>query len=576
MIAAERLDYPGGPLPLDSPLYILRPPLEARAEQELARSGCVLRIRGAQGTGKSSLALRLLAIAQQQGDATAVIDMRQMSATSLASANQFLRTICHKISRQLGREPKLDDYWDDEVGSKLSCTYYLEEHILSTLDRPLLLKFRNFNQIFRYPELVQEVLPLLRSWYEEAKFSETWRKLKLILAYQTEAFLQLPTHQSPFNIGLPLALPSFTLAQVSELAQRYGTETQPPQLAELTELTGGRPLLVTLALYHAIQAGQDTEAYWRKFVATAATEAGIYRNHLRRYWQILADEPELAAAWQAVLASDRPVDLDPVMAYQLEGLGLVTLAGCQASVSCGLYRRYFQQYWAADGSTSQVATPVVENSNGNGSLSTAAAAELDSLAQLQRENLTLRQLSGIDPLTQLANRGRFDEKLQSYWQQSLEEGFPITLILCDVDCFKRYNDTFGHVAGDESLRQVARVLQLNISPPFYLAARYGGEEFAILLPGADVVQGEVMAEHLRSQIAALNIPVAGEGIEVGGFPADVLTASLGVASAIATPDETPSNLIEAADRALYQAKRTGRNVVCVSTEPGFNVLHLRD
>jgi diguanylate cyclase (GGDEF)-like protein len=120
---------------------------------------------------------------------------------------------------------------------------------------------------------------------------------------------------------------------------------------------------------------------------------------------------------------------------------------------------------------------------------------------------------------------------------------------------------------------VAQILKQIVNGPFYFAARYGGEEFVIVLPGADITQAAAFAEHLRLSIQGLAIPIQGNETVVGRLPDAVLTVSLGVASTIPQAQYTILDLLKAADRALYTAKQTGRNRVCLATDPDFSVVH---
>lgn len=172
--------------------------------------------------------------------------------------------------------------------------------------------------------------------------------------------------------------------------------------------------------------------------------------------------------------------------------------------------------------------------------------------ELERVNAALQRLAVEDELTGVANRRRFDETLAREWRRTLREGVPLALIMCDIDYFKPYNDTYGHQAGDDSLRQVAQALQQTIKRAAELVARYGGEEFAVILPDVGPDEARRLAETLRQQVEALAIPHSAS-------PFGHLTISLGVASLIPQPDTSARQLIAHADRALYQAKEQGRN-----------------
>lgn len=171
----------------------------------------------------------------------------------------------------------------------------------------------------------------------------------------------------------------------------------------------------------------------------------------------------------------------------------------------------------------------------------------------------LRRLSTVDGLTGVANRRSFDEELTRVWRRSQREANPVSLVMIDVDQFKSYNDHYGHLAGDDCLRQVAEVLQQTVKRPFDLVARYGGEEFAVLLPDTDVPGAEMLAEEMRASIEALQIPHPHSTVS------DRVTMSCGVATTLPGPGSEPAALVAASDACLYQAKRAGRNRVVSAT-----------
>lgn len=169
----------------------------------------------------------------------------------------------------------------------------------------------------------------------------------------------------------------------------------------------------------------------------------------------------------------------------------------------------------------------------------------------------LKRQACLDGLTQVANRRHFQEYLQQEWLQIGRQAAPISLILADVDYFKQYNDTYGHQAGDDCLRQVANAMKRAVKRSTDLVARYGGEEFAVILPYTDISGAIQVAEKIQQQIQTLGI--VHEASSVNSY----LTLSLGVASTLAEDDQTSEMLIAAADQALYQAKTSGRNRLVV-------------
>jgi diguanylate cyclase (GGDEF)-like protein len=175
--------------------------------------------------------------------------------------------------------------------------------------------------------------------------------------------------------------------------------------------------------------------------------------------------------------------------------------------------------------------------------------------QLEEKNRLLERLSTLDTLTGIPNRRRFDDVFRQEWKRAARDGTPLSLIYCDIDFFKGYNDTYGHQAGDDCLIRVARVLAEAAHRPADLAARYGGEEFTILLVDTGPEGAAILAERMRVRIESLRI--AHRSSSVGAF----LTTSFGLATLIPRPGLRPEDLIERADRALYSAKQKGRNRV---------------
>lgn len=184
----------------------------------------------------------------------------------------------------------------------------------------------------------------------------------------------------------------------------------------------------------------------------------------------------------------------------------------------------------------------------------AIAIQQSSLfEQLEAANRELQRLASVDGLTQVANRRRFDEYLDAQWRRLARNKQPLSLILCDVDYFKIYNDTYGHLAGDFCLQQIASVLCKLLKRPADLVARYGGEEFAIILPNTDTTDAVIVAQAIREGIRELEIPHRASPVS------QYVTVCIGVASAVPTSDASPSQLIAVADRRLYQAKAEGRD-----------------
>ncbi|MDF5711594.1 MAG: EAL domain-containing protein [Nostoc sp. S4] len=173
--------------------------------------------------------------------------------------------------------------------------------------------------------------------------------------------------------------------------------------------------------------------------------------------------------------------------------------------------------------------------------------------QLQLANQELQRLASSDGLTQVANRRCFDDTFNAEWQRLAQEQTSLSLILCDVDYFKLYNDTHGHLAGDDALRHVAKAISQTVKHPTDLVARYGGEEFAVILPNTDVEDAIAVAKEIQTNITALQLSHPNSQVS------EFITLSLGVATITPDSQSSPATLIAAADQGLYQAKAQGRN-----------------
>jgi len=177
----------------------------------------------------------------------------------------------------------------------------------------------------------------------------------------------------------------------------------------------------------------------------------------------------------------------------------------------------------------------------------------DRTEELQIANLNLEKIAREDALTGIPNHRRFVEFADQCWRIAIREQKPIALLMVDVDHFKAFNDIYGHQAGDQCLRRVARELEIVARRPLDLAARYGGEEFALLLYGTSLSDALDLAEAARRGVERLHIPHS------GSVDWSLVTISIGVAAVTPQSETDVSLLINLADKALYRAKRNGRN-----------------
>jgi diguanylate cyclase (GGDEF)-like protein len=185
---------------------------------------------------------------------------------------------------------------------------------------------------------------------------------------------------------------------------------------------------------------------------------------------------------------------------------------------------------------------------------------------LQIANRQLQHLANTDGLTHLANRRHFDDYLNHEWNRMVREQQFLSLVFCDLDYFKQYNDTYGHQLGDDCLQEVASIVKAAAKRSTDLAARYGGEELAIILPNTPVIGALQVAKEIHKGVHQLQRPHIGSSISTH------ITLSLGVATLLPTIGLLPKHLLAAADAALYQAKTEGRNRIVVTDYSKFDPL----
>lgn len=347
-------DIPGGPVALSSPFYLSRPVLEAVALSEIAKPGGLLRLKAPQKMGKSTLMLRLIQQAASLDYRPVYLDLQLADHLVLAEPGRFLRWFCAAVSRGLGLDPKLDQYWDSEVSSNMNCSLYLQNYLLrqdeqqgkQQDERPILLLINEVNRIFDYAAVASVFLPLVRSLYEAARSNRLLQNLRLVLAYSTEIYVPLNLNQSPFNVGLLLELPGFTDLEIQTLAMCYGFSWNLAEAMALQQFVGGHPYLVQMTLYH-LASGYSIASYQPQTLAQILEcepiANGIYSDYLQRLLTILLTHPELNQTLQQVLTQRLTHPTTPHI-QKLQSLGLVEIQGERIQISCELHRRYFTNY----------------------------------------------------------------------------------------------------------------------------------------------------------------------------------------------------------------------------------------
>ena len=339
-------ELPEGQVPLESPFYIERSPIEGDCYKAILQPGALLRLKASRRMGKSSLLARIINHGKQNDYAAISLSFQLADNALFQDLNKFLQWFCANISLSLKLPNQVTDYWDDLFGSKISCKIYFEQHILSTLRTPLVLGLDDVDRLFQYPDLADDFFGLLRAWHEEGKNREIWKQLRLIVVHSSEVYIPLNVNHSPFNVGVPIELPVFTVQNVNELAKLYGLNWSSAEAEKLISFVGGNPYLIRVALYHIWHQDITLDEL---LSSNPYSSSHIYNDHLQRQlWSVKKQNSGLIDSLEKIICSPKPTELELVKSIKLKSLGLVHFQGNEVVPSCRLYQQYFQQYFKGD------------------------------------------------------------------------------------------------------------------------------------------------------------------------------------------------------------------------------------
>lgn len=336
--ATSLFEMTAGAVPIYSPFYVERPPIEDRCLAAILQPHSLIRIKSPQQMGKTSLMERILEQSTAAGQRTVKINLHSADEAVFADLDTFLIWFCNKISWKLQLNLIANDCWSEIFGSKDNCTAFFEEQILPTTQTPLILGLDDVDRLFKHPHIAADFFGLLRSWYEESGVGE-WSKLRMVIAHATEVYIPLHSDESPFNVGLPVELPEFTAEQVQTLVERHQLGWRLEQIRGLMAMVGGHPYLISLALDHINhQAISLTD-----FLTAAPTEAAPYGNHLRSLWNKVKSQPVLLDALHTLMQTTTVAEIAPELSFQLCSMGLAIRRGNLLAPRCQLYQKYFSR-----------------------------------------------------------------------------------------------------------------------------------------------------------------------------------------------------------------------------------------
>jgi DNA-binding SARP family transcriptional activator len=324
----------GGALPPGSPYYVPRA-ADLEFDRAVAERQTVVLLRGARQSGKTSLLARGLQQARVQGTLAVFSDLQALGSAQLESADAAMRSLAQDLADQLGVDVSPRAAWDPDRGPARNLRQFLRREVLERREEPLVWAIDETDRLFDRPFAV-DVFGLFRSWHNERALDPTapWDRLTLVLAHAAEGHLFITDlSQSPFNVGLRIALEDFTPTETADLNRRYGSPLAGAgDQARLAALVGGHPYLAHRAI-HALSREETT------LPELEADDAPLFREHLRRLGLLLDRHPDLRRAVGEVLAG-RPCPGEDLF-LRLRSVGLLVGEGPKkARLRCGLYQRF--------------------------------------------------------------------------------------------------------------------------------------------------------------------------------------------------------------------------------------------
>jgi serine/threonine protein kinase len=333
----EELDDPGGALRLLSEFYIERD-ADKILRRELSKlHGTTTTIRAARQTGKTSLLMRGVAQAQTRKNQAVFLDLQTVDNPFFQTQDAFLHYCATFIVTKLGMDvDAIERIWSNTLGAPDKITQLMEEYILPQIGTKLVLAIDEADLILK-AAFHTNFFGLLRAWHNKRAIDDRWDKLDMLLVISTDPHLIKDFYQSPFNVGIRIALDDFDEMQTQELHRRYKSPLRQPELSALIDLLSGHPYLTNRALYTIV----TQEMTWDEFARIAGAEKGPFGDHLRHYLWILRGQPRFTDAIRQVIQHGRCSDQEAY--YQLTKAGLIKEIDSRSCICrCKLYEDYFR------------------------------------------------------------------------------------------------------------------------------------------------------------------------------------------------------------------------------------------
>ncbi len=331
----KEMTVPGGAVKQRDKFYIERL-ADFQLKEQIIRWGTTTTIRAPRQTGKTSLLMRGIHYARQQGVSVVFLDFQSFGREHLSEPDLFLRELAHTICDELNLDDAhVDEAWSGRRSPAKKLTRYLEKYVLPAFESPIVLAMDEADALLQ-TNFYKDFFGLLRSWHNRRASREIWEKLNLVLVISTEPYLLIDDiHQSPFNVGLHLGLSDFDEALVSNLNFRHGSPLTEAEIPQLMDLLNGHPYLTRLALYKMVA----ERLTWPDLFAQSPTDDGPFGDHLRRQYWILHDKPPLKTALRQIISDHCCPDEQGL--FRLLQAGLIKGSGDVYRCRCDLYRQYF-------------------------------------------------------------------------------------------------------------------------------------------------------------------------------------------------------------------------------------------
>ncbi|HNT74877.1 MAG TPA: AAA-like domain-containing protein [Anaerolineae bacterium] len=331
----EVLEEPGGTMHLSDTLYIRRP-IDAQMEKQVVGRRTMTTLRAPRQAGKSSLLIRALQYAKNQGIMSVYMDLPAVDISYLQSLDMFLKYLGEFIAQRLSYDSNVvEKHWQGMLGAQDKLSSLLHE-ILSNINVPIVLAIDEADKLIETP-FYNSFFGLLRSWHNRGAYDAPWEKLNMVLVISTSSYLLIrDLKQSPFNIGRNLYLSDFDEKQVSDLNIRHGSPLSDSKISRLCSLLGGHPYLTRKTLYMLV----TEECTWATLEKEAESDHGPFGDHLRYCYDLVYDKSELKEGLFQILTQQSCTD--EFVFHRLLRAGLVKGEHNECTYRCDLYRRYFE------------------------------------------------------------------------------------------------------------------------------------------------------------------------------------------------------------------------------------------